>query len=331
MKKILFIRHTPTECPWYVENHIEYIIRYLGSKYYFDLAMASETINDGFHKNPNDYDLLVPLLTTHTHMENPEKFYHKMAGIVYEPGEIGMIKGICYASTNPITDQRLEEMKLPYVKTRFGIDTDLFEPYNLIKEDNLLRVGVIGKCHSPRKLFKDLLLPLADLKGVRLMVYSQQPLPEKELEYCGGKKFVECLEGGNKSWIGMPNIYNSIDVLVETDCDLSVSFPTLEAVSCGIPVICTPGGLSGYLKDAGAGIELLPKRMPIGKFRNWAYDNPGKLAERIKKAVIYLRDNPEIREEMGQNGRDEVLSCWEWRDLIHKWDEFFTKALKLAK
>ena len=128
MKKILFIRHTPTTAPWYVENHVEYIIRHLGNKYNFDLAIASETINDGFHRDPNDYDLLVPLLTTHPHMENPAKFYPKMAGIVYEPGEIGMIKGVCYASTNPITDQRLEEMKLPYVKTRFGIDTNLFKP-----------------------------------------------------------------------------------------------------------------------------------------------------------------------------------------------------------
>jgi hypothetical protein len=42
VKKILFLKHQPLPEPWYVENHIEYIIRYLGNKYQFDLAKGVE-------------------------------------------------------------------------------------------------------------------------------------------------------------------------------------------------------------------------------------------------------------------------------------------------
>lgn len=337
MKKILFLRHKPLPEAWYVDNHIEYIIRYLGNKYLFDLSLADTTDFAGnfpigyqpnFYKNPNGYDLIVPTFTSITHLEEQEKYYYKMAGIVWEPGEVEDIKGICYASTNRVTDRYLEQRGLPYVKTRVGIDTNLFKPYPLAREDNLLHVGFVGKTHSPRKQVRDLLMPLIDLEGIKLMFYSQQSLPEKEIEYCGGKEFLRRLEGGNKSWIGMPNVYNQIDVLIETDADVSVSFPTIEASACGKAVICTYGGLSEDLVEAGAAIHILPDD-PKEDTRNWAYDHVDQMAKKIREAVIYLRDNPDKRIEMGRKGREMVERNWTWEKNIPSWNEFFEKALSL--
>ena len=339
MKKILFLKHQPLIEPWYVENHIEYIIRYLGNKYHFDLSLGDETdylsnypfsYKPRFTKDPNNYDLLVALFTPITHLEDPAKWFHKMAGVVWEPGEIGKINGVCYASTNVLTDRYLEITGQPYVKTRVGIDTELFKPYPLAREDNLLHVGFVGKAHSPRKLVNDLLMPLKDLEGVKLMFYSQQPLPEKEVDYCGGVEFLKRLEGGNKSWIGMPNVYNSIDVLIETDADVSVSFPTLEAQACGKAVICSFGGLSQDLVDNGGAIHILPddsKQDP----RMWAYEHTDEMAKKIRDAVIYLRDNPEKRLEMGRKGRENVENNWNWEKCIPAWDLFFEKSLSLIK
>jgi glycosyltransferase involved in cell wall biosynthesis len=253
-----------------------------------------------------------------------------MAGVVWEPGEIGKIDGVCYASTNVLTDRYLDITGQQYVKTRVGIDTNLFKPYPLAREDNLLHVGFVGKAHSPRKLVNDLLMPLKDLDGVRLMFFSQQPLPEKEVDYCGGKEFLKCLEGGNKSWIGMPNVYNQLDVLIETDADVSVSFPTLEANACSVPVICSFGGLSQDLVDGGGAIHILPddpKRDP----RMWAYEQTGEMAKKIRDAVIYLRDNPEVRREMGWKARANVMQNWTWEKNIDAWDYFFEKSLSLIK
>jgi glycosyltransferase involved in cell wall biosynthesis len=339
MKKILFLKHQPLPEPWYVENHIEYIIRYLGNKYYFDLAKGvegdiAESFPDNyfpvFGKDPKDYDLIVALFTPITHLENPAKWYHKMAGVVWEPGEVGKIDGVCYASTNVFTDDYLNRTGQPYVKTRVGIDTELFKPYPLIREDNLLHVGFVGKAHSPRKLVKDLLMPLYNLEGVRLMFFSQQPLPGKEVEYCGGKDFLRCLTGGNKSWIGMPNVYNQLDVLIETDADISVSFPTIEASACGVAVVCSLGGLSQALVDGGGAIHILPDD-PKQDPRMWAYEHTDEMAKKIKDAVIYLRDNPEKRLEMGKKGRELVERDWTWEKLIPDWNTFFEKALSLVK
>lgn len=339
MKKILFLKHQPLPEPWYVENHIEYIIRHLGNKYYFDLAKGvegdmSETFPERykpvFGKDPKDYDLVVALFTPITHLENPEKWYPKMAGVVWETGEIDAIKGVCYASTNVVTDRCLEIKGYPYVKTRVGIDTELFKPYPLLRNDNLLRVGFVGKAHSPRKQVKDLLMPLMDLEGVRLMFFSQQPLPEKEIEYCGGKNFLKCLAGGNKSWIGMPNVYNQLDVLIETDADTSVSFPTIESLSCGVPVICSYGGLSQDLVDSGGAIHILPDDKTLDP-KDWAYNHTDEMAKKIRDAVIFMRDNPEVRKEMGRKGREMVERDWSWEKTIPAWDEFFEKALSLVK
>jgi len=339
MKKILFLKHQPLTEPWYVENHIEYIIRYLGDKYHFDLSIGDETdylenypssYKPVFTKNPNDYDLLVALYTPITHLEDPAKWYHKMAAVVWEPGEVGKVNALCYASTNVLTDRVLEITGQPYVKTRVGIDTELFKPYPVARDDDLLHIGFVGKAHSPRKLVNDLLMPLCDLEGVRLMFYSQQPLPEKEVDYCGGVEFLKRLEGGNKSWIGMPNIYNQLDVLIETDADVSVSFPSIEANACGKPVICSLGGLSQDLVDGGGAIHILPDD-PKQDPRMWAYEQTGEMAKKIRDAVIFLRDNPDKRKEMGEKGRENVVNNWSWQKLIPVWDEFFEKALSLVK
>jgi len=335
MRKILFVRHQPLNEPWYVENHIEYVIRYLGNKYYFDLAKGIEydmvqgypdNYQPVFGKNPADYDIIIPLYTKITHLEHLEKWYHKMAPLVWETGEVYSDDVLCYGSTNKVTDRCLEESGKTYVKTRVGIDTSLFHPYPLKRTDNLLHVGFVGKVHSPRKLVKDLLMPLANIPGIRLMFYSQQPLPIKEIEYCGGVEFLKHLEGGNKSWIGMPNVYNNLDVLIESDADTSVSFPTLEAVACGVPVICSFGGLSQDIVDAGAGIHIIPddsKQDP----RDWAYNQTSEMAQKIRDAVIFMRDNPEKRIEMGLRGREEVLKNWTWRSCIGMWEEFIETAL----
>lgn len=333
MKRILFLRHQPTYQPWYVENHIEYIIRYLGHKYHFDIGLGiKNNYPDGylpdFYKDPDDYDLLVSLFTPITHMEEPEKYFYKMAGIVWETEEIHKIKGICYASTNRITDNYLLEHNIPFVKTRIGIDTQLFQPIRQAREDNLLHVGFVGKAHSPRKQVKELLMPLTKLEGVRLMFYSQQPLPEKEIEYCGGKEFFDCLEGGNKAWTGMPNIYNNLDVLIETDADVSVSFPTLEAAACGVPSICTYGGLSQDLVDAKAAIHIIPDSYK--DTRLWAYENTSEVAQKIKEAVIWMRDHQVERQMMGLNARKEAIKNWTWDKWILEWDSFFEKSLFLV-
>ncbi len=330
LKKILFL----LPHYWYVENHIEYIIRYLGDQYDFDIGIvlkgggiASYPDNYKhpyycFYKNPDDYDLLISLLSTHTFLG--KEYNHKLASVVWEEREIGYTEPICFGSVTPITDETLRNTHRPFVSTRIGIDTELFKPYPLARQDNLLRIGFVGKVHSPRKQVKDVLMPLADLEGIKLMFFVQEGLQLADIEYCGGKPFLERITGGHRSWIGMPNIYNQLDVLIETDADPSVSFPILEAAACGKPIITTYGGISGFLTDKGAGIL-------IEGTRDEHYANPKGLADKIREAVIWMRDNPEERKEMGKKGREVILNEFNWEELIPTWKKFIDLSLSLIK
>jgi glycosyltransferase involved in cell wall biosynthesis len=63
----------------------------------------------------------------------------------------------------------------------------------------------------------------------------------------------------------------------------------------------------------------------------WAYEQTGEMAKKIKDAVIFLRDNPKERLEMGRKGRELVLRDWTWEKNIPSWYLFFEKALSLVR
>ena len=78
-----------------------------------------------------------------------------------------------------------------------------------------------------------------------------------------------------------------------------------EAMVCGRPIICTMGTYSGELTEQeGVGLAI-------------EYDK-----EALKQALIKLRDNPELREELGRNALRAAAKEYNWQ-----WQE--EKLLKL--
>lgn len=304
---------------WYVEAYFEYVIRYL-TEYQIDMAIATDYERKYFPdkytyptqsimRDPSGYDLIISTLTSHQHL-NIEKFKGKLIACVWEQGEV-MPEATLHASMTDITDKLLKEADIPFKPVRLGIDTELFQPNKLkIGSDNL-QVGVVGRLHSIRKQIKDVVMPLTNIPGVDFRFYTAQLLQQQDILDCGGAEFFTRLEGGNKKWTGMPNIYNQIDVLLETDSGRSLPLAVLEAGACGVPSIMASSGLNSFVEKTGIIIPF-PK---TGDF----FSNSDKMKQDIREAIIYMRDNKEERLKMGERARLEIIDKFSWEKVIPMW------------
>jgi len=269
MKKILIIPSSPLpDRPWYMASHYEYLIRYLSDEFFIEYGTVPYEPWDNyrqrypettpFMRNPNDYDLLIPDISTHWGVQNNPENGKKVAVVLYEPGEGAWHNAKIIGTTTP----RVEEIEYPGKKTmsvRFGIDTDMFKPYPMIREDNLLHVGIVGSHANPRHMWQHL-QPLWNIPGIRLMYFPINWINkgggEELIERLGGQGFLDRVVTGDKTGAGIPNIYNQLDVLLRIDCHYGYSFPTLEAAACGVPVIVTDQGIDHHVVAAGGGLLL---------------------------------------------------------------------------
>lgn len=314
---------------WYMEAHAEYLTRYLSDEFFMEIGNNPyppyETYlerfpnESPFHRNPNEYDLIWPIWPGHWGVDQ-EEFKHKTALVFYEPGE-GRTDIAVLATT---TDKAHESVKdIPHHRLRFGIDTNLFKPIPMVREDNLLHVGMVGTLYNPRRMVKELVPVLKQIEGVRLMLFlNMAPRNEKELDDVGGDLSV--IVSGDKWWPGMPNVYNRLDVLIRCDQDAGYSFPVVEAAACGVPVVATDCGIDHIFTEAGAGI-LIPGT------RADHMGNPDNTVALVVKAVETLRDDPERRKRMGEAGRKEVEENWTWEKNIGSWREFFKEGVSHAR
>jgi len=317
-KKILLI---PERHGWYVEAHMEYLIRHL-PEFFMEIAMPDTDSDNPFNRNVDDYDLLMPLWAQAWHCD-PDKYAHKVATIFYCPME-GRYKGVAaIGATTPLVEQSLRHESIPFHSLRFGVDTELFKPYPIGREDDLLHVGFIGNHANVRHMVGPVISQLTDIEGVRIMLYPHSWVNDGGTPTdWDGAKMRNYVVTGDKRWTGIPNIYNNMDILLRMDSDPAYSFPTQEAAACGVPVIATDSGIDHLFTEAGAGVL-------ISGDRNYYQNNTDDVAKRVREAIIDLRDNPNKRKEMGIKGREEVLKNWTWEKHVPAWREFFKDGLKI--
>jgi glycosyltransferase involved in cell wall biosynthesis len=246
--------------------------------------------------------LLIPLLGTHRHFD-PEKYRHKTVCLAWEPNERGADIGYNIGAMTPYVEQSFPKM----IPLRMGIDTNIFYDQELPKSDNLV-IGFVGKPHNPRRLFKEVILPLKDIPGIELKIFVQEQLHQQDIDFCGGEEFRKRICGVQRQWVGLPNIYNQLDVMIRVDADMGYSFPCVEAIACGVPIITSDSGIDKQLTDAGCGILIESDK---DDFRSWAYNNKEKVAEKYKQAVIRMRNDYVFRNECKQNCLKEIKN-WTW-------------------
>lgn len=309
MKKILIIparRHV-------AEAYSEYLIRYLGDT--FDIQMGYPSIDNPspLGKNPDDFDIIYPHFDSHWFL--PESYANKIVNVQFEPG------GTKFSTVAACTSEPVHKSFKHDYHLRFGIDLNLFQPFPQPKDDKL-HVGFMGNIQTPRRYLKELVMPIADMEGVKLDIYPTGwniPRPD-ELERMGGQKVVDNIVDGDKWWSGLPNLYNRMDVYVRVDINPGYQYSLVEAAACGVPIVTTDPGLGKEICDHGGGIYV---ECEDG---NWDPKVLEELSGRINKAVEELKDSF-TRGTMGEFGRSFVEQNYNWDKWIPKWKEFFNAKM----
>ena len=319
-----------------LEAYSEYLIRYLGDEFYFEMgyppmpeyySSIKQSVWGGrtspLMKNPDEFDLIYPHFDSHWFLVPPEKYAHKIVHVYLEPQRLSKYKVALEAGTSkPV----MEKLGLEY-ELRFGVDTELFSPFPQAKLDDKFHVGFMGNIQTPRRYIKELFMPLKTLKGVKIDIYptSWQNSRDDEIEAIGGQDTLDNIVGGDVWLSGLPNIYNKMDVYVRCDINPGYQISLLEAAACGIPIVTTDPGVGKEICDVGGGIYVECKE------GNWEVEVLEELAGRIREAVVYLKEHPLKRELMGEDARTFVINHYTWKKWIPKWREFFQKGLENAK
>lgn len=319
-----------------IESYCEYLIRYLSDEFYFEMGYPPDSVyystiknhvwnnlTSPLDKNPDDFDLIYPHFDSHWFLEPEEKYRHKIASVILEPGA-PRYKVAVAAGTSPIV---MEGMPKGSHDLRFGVDTELFKPLLFNRSDDLLHVGFVGNIQTPRRYLKELFVQLYGMPGIKLDIYPTSWLKHTrsdEIEAMGGQIALDNIVDGDKWLSGLPNIYNKMDVFVRVDINHGYQFSVMEAAACGTPVICTDSGNTKELCEAGGGILIETKQ------GDWSDDNLRETAQRIRDAVKSMRDDL-LRTQMGHNARRFVVENYQWDKHIPSWRTFFREGVKNAR
>lgn len=178
---------------------------------------------------------------------------------------------------------------------KHGIDLKLFQ-YN-DNEPEQFTVGYSGRI-VPWKGLKEIVAVCYEL-GVELMFMGKpdkadyfDSIPEEHRAYIN-YSFMDCDDSER------PNYYNSITTLVNFSQDDYEEGPLsfFEAMASGTPVITTPMGSAKDLGTHGENCLFVP-------FAD---------KEALKEAIIQMRDNPQLRSKLRNNGWDTVKNYSEQR------------------
>lgn len=195
-------------------------------------------------------------------------------------------------------------LKIPY-----GVDPEEFEPVE--KEDDVFRAVFAGQ--------------LAHRKGVHylLQAWRDLDLPGSELLLLGPvrKAFEPWLERFAGSYRHPGNLpqrelyrwYSQGSVFVLPSVEEGMAYVQLQAMACGLPLICTPNTGGEDLIRAGKEGFVVPIR------------DVDALTERL----LWCYENQETCREMGWNARQRVLRNFTWRDYgrraVHAYSNLLTE------
>ena len=148
--------------------------------------------------------------------------------------------------------------------------------------------------HPGKRGLNDLLLPaLKDLPGVTLKIADRETRLRTQEE--------------------MVDFYHGIDAYICSSRTEGGPHPVLEASACGLPVISTGVGLAPELIENMQNGILIDRNMKA-----------------IRDAVTILRDNYDLRIEMGRKAREAVEEKWTWDIQAEKYIPFFNKGLECS-
>ena len=188
-----------------------------------------------------------------------------------------------------------------------GIDCDRFCPAGK-KVERDFRVGYCGRFRKEKGLSN--LIRAAKESDTELLLLGEGP-EEDELRKIAGEK-VRFLPA--RLYHEIHTFYHDIDLFVLPSIPVpglveQFGFVLMEAMASGIPVAASRiGGIPNVLGDVGIFVE------------------PGNVEE-LKNAIIKIRDDADLRKELGIRGRARALQLFRREAVVNKMRERYRKVL----
>lgn len=204
--------------------------------------------------------------------------------------------------------------------TPFGIDMEDFKPMeveSLFNKDDI----VIGTVKTLEDKYGIGYL----IKAFKIVSDKYPALPLKLLIVGGGslEKYLKNLSKelnvedktvftGKVPFSDVPKYHNMLSVSVSVSNSESFGVAIIEASSCAKPVVVSNvGGLPEVVEDGVSGFIVPPR-------------DPEKTAEAIEKLVL----DKDLREQIGQNGRERVKKLYNWDDNAKQMIEIYNNIIK---
>ena len=183
--------------------------------------------------------------------------------------------------------------------TPHGVDHHLFHPRPqapLSSPPGQLVLGWTGSTsnHPGKRGIKDLILPaLEGISGVTFKMAARETKWRTPDE--------------------MVSFYHELDAYICASRTEGGPHPLLEASACGIPVISTRVGIAPELIEQNVNGILVERSVSS-----------------IREAIICLRDNQDLRIELGKHSRKTIEEKWTWDVQALKYIPFFNCGLECS-
>lgn len=181
-----------------------------------------------------------------------------------------------------------------------AMENDIFKYRKVESDDNKIKLIVSGRL-VPFKNIKTLINSFHYFSDSRISLKIIGSGPE----YKTIKRMISGLENANIEIIeSLPreNVLKELqrsDVYVFPSLREGGSWALMEAMAIGLPVICLNWSGMAISTDDSCAIRL-------------SVTNPEQMSKDMAKAIIKLVENPELRKQMGKNGRKRIKEVFNW-------------------
>lgn len=221
-------------------------------------------------------------------------------------------KIICYTDIekSEMIDFGVKPEKIAVIHN--GIDTDRFIPLKEpdFKKKNLLWIGRYVPGKGVEYLIEAFSLLKQKYPEVSLTMVGRGPKKEKIMQRINELNLQNSIT--IKDFV--PNseivqLYHSSNVLLLPSLREGVPRVILEAMSCGIPVVCT--GLPHLVDIVDGSGFLVPLK------------DPDTLAEKTSQIL----SDPALAKRFGENGRKKVVENYSWKDTVQKTMKLYAELI----
>ncbi len=212
-------------------------------------------------------------------------------------------------------EKGIPEKKLIHIP--YGVDLSAFR--QIPKSDNVFRIIFAGGMnlrkgvHYLLQAFVELNLPNSELMLIGSMNDEIRPFFKKYETIMRNMRTSASIANAKINYVGhipqqeLYKYYSQGSVFVLNSIEDGFGMVIIQAMACGLPVICTTNtGGEDIISDGRDGFIISIRDV-----------------EALKEKLIYLYENPEICQQMGQSAKEKVIRGFSWEDYGEKMIKFY--------